>query len=612
MNEKFQDVQEIINEKEKLKAKIRELNTYKEKMNDYDAMLNTLAMKENQIDELNKKLEIETNNHNTIYKSLTIEKDRKKALENKMTTMETEYKGLKMELANLELLLNQKEEGKKEEASKLLKKMTMSVDNFCDLGAFDPENMNNIEKISEKSEESVNKSFKKHVEINEDENVEFEGSFDYYNDIDKIKAKSVEDKHIIKNLQKDIQKLEKANEELLKQKNNLIYKIKKQNPHIEEYNKDSIYESQIMKWSNKLNELKTYYMSVNGMDLNYYTDDSKNEMKHTHSLVGSFIKENPNENIANEPYFSFSIIFTDKTRTYLLKDKHLYNQWIKYLKIALGYKNFFDDYQTFDNLGEGAIGIVKLGENKMSKEKVAVKIIRKSKLKPIEADLVKNEIEILEKINHQSIVKFVDHFENLDYIFIVREYVKYGNLREFLSKHKFNITEITASKIALQIAGALKYLHSFGIIHRDLKPDNIMISDSSDSHFEVKIKDFCLSKMIGPKEDFAEGYGTLRFIAPEILMRKPYNNNSDIWSFGIIMYYIMSGELPFDDSNDDEEVITKKIVTEVLQFPEAKWKNRSLELKNFISRCLEKSMRKRITLERLVDHDWIKLMKKTD
>ena len=225
-NEKLQDFANKNNENEKLKSKVRELTVYKQQAHDYDELYNKLIQKDKKIEELNGRIDFERDNLAKVFKDLTIEQDRKKALENKITTVETEYKGLKLELSNLEALLNEKGDGKKEEAHKLLKKMTTHVQGYCDIDAFDPE-FQPTEKISEKSENSEKSSNKNKLSGEEGGNESFEGSLDYYRDVDQLKAKSLEDKIVIKKLEEDISKLEQDNIELIKQKNDLIFKLKK-------------------------------------------------------------------------------------------------------------------------------------------------------------------------------------------------------------------------------------------------------------------------------------------------------------------------------------------------------------------------------------------------
>lgn len=100
-------------------------------------------------------------------------------------------------------------------------------------------------------------------------------------------------------------------------------------------------------------------------------------------------------------------------------------------------------------------------------------------------------------------------------------------------------------RVVLQLILGVKYLHSFGIVHRDLKLENVMMSDVSNSAIP-KIVDFGLSKIIGPNEKSREPFGTVGYVAPEVLRQKPYSFSCDVWSIGCIMYALISGSLPFD------------------------------------------------------------------
>lgn len=257
-----------------------------------------------------------------------------------------------------------------------------------------------------------------------------------------------------------------------------------------------------------------------------------------------------------------------------------------------------------DEIGEGKFGLVKIGVHKKTNERVAIKIIKKEIMKDRDIELVKNEIDIMKLCHHPNIVRLLDHFENSEYIFIVMDYFRGGDLEEYFKKMKFEFSEEKAASIIFQLCNGIKYLQNFGIIHRDLKPGNIMLSFANDKAV-VKIMDFGLSKIIGPQEKLEDGFGTLTFVAPEVLLRTPYNKQIDIWSIGVILFYMLSGTLPFDDSTDNEEVIAQKIVFDELQFPSKIWKQKSKEVKEFISLCLDKNPDNRIQIDKLMEHNWL-------
>ena len=102
-----------------------------------------------------------------------------------------------------------------------------------------------------------------------------------------------------------------------------------------------------------------------------------------------------------------------------------------------------------------------------------------------------------------------------------------------------------------------------------------------------------------------DGFGILTFVSWEVLIRKPYNKEIDIWSIGVILYLILSGDLPFDDEEDNEEKIAKFIVFNEAEFPETKFGKRSKEVINLIKRCLTKEPKNRIKIDEILKSDWI-------
>jgi len=146
---------------------------------------------------------------------------------------------------------------------------------------------------------------------------------------------------------------------------------------------------------------------------------------------------------------------------------------------------------------------------------------------------------------HVNIVKLLDLFENSDHYYIVLEYMAGKDLFDYIQKRNFVLNEDRVKQIGIQIIQAVRYLHEFGIVHRDLKLENIMMSDTSNLA-KPKIVDFGLAKIIGPSETADEPFGTLGYVAPEVLKKKPYTFSCDVWSIGCILYALLSGSLPFD------------------------------------------------------------------
>ena len=130
-----------------------------------------------------------------------------------------------------------------------------------------------------------------------------------------------------------------------------------------------------------------------------------------------------------------------------------------------------------------------------------------------------------------------------------------------------------------------------------------MLMNNNDN-IVIKIMDFGLSKIAGPKEGLFEGYGSLTYVAPEILKKEPYNKEIDIWSLGIILYYMFVGHFPFEGNK--EEIIAKNIIFQDLVFEFEEWENRSKKVINLIEKSLEKKPYKRINIDDFLKHPWIK------
>jgi serine/threonine protein kinase len=128
------------------------------------------------------------------------------------------------------------------------------------------------------------------------------------------------------------------------------------------------------------------------------------------------------------------------------------------------------------------------------------------------------------------------------------------------------------------------------------------MTDMSDEA-DIRISDFCICKRLEPNETTKEIVGTLGYMAPEVLMGKEYNYSADVWAIGVITYLLLTGYLPFDDEQEDKEVI-RKTLFESIPFYNDSWKNISSKAKEFVKKILKKDKEERITIEGILRDPW--------
>lgn len=350
-------------------------------------------------------------------------------------------------------------------------------------------------------------------------------------------------------------------------------------------------------------KLKKLWFSLIYKDLYYYKSKEDKLHKGMHNLSGVFLKEEGECNLFGKKCYSFSLILERKPKVHYVETLEEYNGWIKNLKKAIGYSDLNDLYEIKEKVGKGRFGLVRRGINKITKEDVAIKIMSKKNMSIFDLEQVKNEIEILKIANHPNIVKLYDVFENIDYFYIIMEYCAGGDFFSYIEDRNFKMTEERASQIIQQLSTAVYFLHEYGIVHRDLKPENILMTDKTDEA-NIKLLDFGLGKILGPGECCSEAFGTLSYVAPEVLLEKPYNKAVDLWAIGVITYLLVSGFLPFYDENSDRE-IARQTINDPTPFPPAIWRKISSEAKDFVSNLLSKDPEKRMTIKEVLEHPWL-------
>ncbi|KAG6482347.1 serine/threonine-protein kinase STY13-like [Zingiber officinale] len=195
---------------------------------------------------------------------------------------------------------------------------------------------------------------------------------------------------------------------------------------------------------------------------------------------------------------------------------------------------------------QGAFG--KLYRGTYDGEDVAIKLLEKPENDPERAHLMEQqfgqEVMMLANLKHPNIVKFIGACRKPMVWCIVTEYAKGGSVRQFLMKRQNRSVPLKlAVKQALDIAKGMEYVHGLGFIHRDLKSDNLLIvSDKS-----IKIADFGVARIEVKTEGMTPETGTYRWMAPEMIQHRPYNQKVDVYSFGIVLWELITGVLPFQN-----------------------------------------------------------------
>ena len=367
------------------------------------------------------------------------------------------------------------------------------------------------------------------------------------------------------------------------------------------------YEGYVYKFSQTQKKMKKTYFRLIGKDLYYYKKKEEEKHRGMHNLSGVFIKRGEDLEFEGKKYMSITILYKNE-KSYYFDNEEDFKIWFDKLNQAVQNKSLFDKYEVKQKIGKGKFGLVKAGINKETKKPVAIKIMAKKNMDKSDMELAKVEIDILKISQHPNIIKLYDVFENENYIYIIMENCSGGDLLSYFEYHEYELPEPKVCEIIHKLSMAVYYLHSYGIVHRDLKPENILMTDLS-ATADIRLLDFGLSKIIGNDEKCTEPYGTLSFVAPEVLQGKPYDKSVDIWSIGIIAILLLCGYLPFDDKHSERE-IARQTIQDPVPYDNKIWSKISPEAKQFVDGLLQKKPEKRYTIKEVLEHPWIKKMDK--
>ncbi|KAE8782908.1 CBL-interacting protein kinase 32 [Hordeum vulgare] len=206
-------------------------------------------------------------------------------------------------------------------------------------------------------------------------------------------------------------------------------------------------------------------------------------------------------------------------------------------------------YELGRTIGEGTFAKVRFARNTETGDPVAIKILDKEKLlKHKMVEQIKREIATMKLIKHPNVVRIHEVMGSKTKIYIVLEYVTGGELFDTIVNHG-RMREDEARRYFQQLINAVDYCHSRGVYHRDLKPENLLL----DSCGNLKVSDFGLSALSQQLKDdglLHTTCGTPNYVAPEVLEDQGYDGAmADLWSCGVILFVLLAGYLPFEDSN---------------------------------------------------------------
>ncbi|KAF7694242.1 NUAK family SNF1-like kinase 1 [Silurus meridionalis] len=252
-------------------------------------------------------------------------------------------------------------------------------------------------------------------------------------------------------------------------------------------------------------------------------------------------------------------------------------------------------YELLETLGRGTYGKVKKAVERHTGRVVAIKSIRKEKIKD-EQDMVhiRREIEIMSSLRHTHIISIYEVFENKDKIVIVMEYASKGELYDYISERR-KLSERETRHFFRQIVSAVHHCHKKGVVHRDLKLENVLLDDN----YNIKIADFGLSNIYHKDKLLQTFCGSPLYASPEIVNGRPYRGPEvDSWALGVLLYTLVYGTMPFD-GGDHKRLIRQISKGEYREPPQ------SSDARGLIRWMLMVNPDRRATVEDIANHWWV-------
>ena len=261
---------------------------------------------------------------------------------------------------------------------------------------------------------------------------------------------------------------------------------------------------------------------------------------------------------------------------------------------------FSNVYTINKQLGRGMYTAVYECEHKRTGQVRAVKIIYKEQVDKeiLASGIILREVEIHKTLDHPNIVRLLEFFEDKNHYYFVQEFCAAGELFDMIIA-KQKLSEKEAARYMEQLASAVSYIHSRHIIHRDIKPENILLTENDD----IKLIDFDTAILMDVDRQVRGSVGTAFYMAPEVLKKGAYNEKCDVWSMGVVMYILLSGQPPFGGYTGKD--IIRNVARGEYSLEGPVWDSISPEAKDLIRKQLNPNPHKRMSAQDVYLHPWI-------
>lgn len=252
-------------------------------------------------------------------------------------------------------------------------------------------------------------------------------------------------------------------------------------------------------------------------------------------------------------------------------------------------------YELEKTIGKGNFAVVKMATHVVTKSKVAIKIIDKTKLNEENLAKIFREVYIMKRLRHPHIIRLYQVMETEKMIYLVTEYAAGGEIFDHLVRNG-RMSEPEARRVFRQIVQAVRYLHQQKVVHRDLKAENLLL----DADNNIKLADFGFSNEYTPGVPLSTWCGSPPYAAPEIFKGTHYDGpRADVWSLGVVLYVLVCGALPFDGPT--MQSLRSVVISGKFRIPFFM----SAECERLIRHMLVVEPERRLSITQIFTHPWM-------